>query len=85
MAPVYRRRRVPMDDLIALSDGVRVAVAAVLAGPERVPADAAIIAAIAVFRWSADLGRGPAPESPPLGALQGRVIDHLSGSRSIRS
>ena len=40
-----------MDDLIALSEGVRVAVAAVLAGPERVPSDAAIDAGIAVFRW----------------------------------
>ena len=51
VAPVFRRRRIPMDDLIALSEGVRVAVAAVLAGPERVPADAAIDAGIAVFRW----------------------------------
>lgn len=51
VAPVFRRRHVPMDDLIALSEGVRVALAAVLSGEERVPADAALDEGIAVFRW----------------------------------
>ncbi len=51
VAPVYRRRRVPMDDLIALSEGVRVALGAVLSGDDRAAADTAIDAGIAVFRW----------------------------------
>lgn len=51
VAPVFRRRRVPMDDLIALSEGVRVALAAVLAGDQRAAADAALDEGIAVFRW----------------------------------
>ena len=56
VAPVFRRRRVPMDDLIALSEGVRVALAAVLAGDDRAVADAALDAGIAVFRWHRGLG-----------------------------
>lgn len=51
VAPVFRRRHVPMDDLISLSEGVRVALAAVLSEEERVPADAALDEGIAVFRW----------------------------------
>jgi hypothetical protein len=51
VAPVFRRRRVPMDDLISLSEGVRVALAAVLTDEERASADAALDAGIAVFRW----------------------------------
>lgn len=51
VAPVFRRRRVPMDDLISLSEGVRVALAAVLSEEERAPADAALDEGIAVFRW----------------------------------
>ena len=51
VAPVFRRRRVPMDDLIALSEGVRVALGAVVSGSDRAVADAALDAGIAVFRW----------------------------------
>jgi len=56
VAPVFRRRRVPMDDLIVLSEGVRVAVAAVLSDQERTAADLGIDQAIAVFRWHRGLG-----------------------------
>jgi len=51
VAPVYRRRRVPMDDLILLSEGVRVALAAVLSDEERGPAERGLDQAIAVFHW----------------------------------
>ena len=51
VAPVFRRRRVSMDDLIALSEGLRVALAAVLSSEERIVADAALDEGIAVFRW----------------------------------
>jgi hypothetical protein len=51
VAPVYRRRHVPMDDLVALSEGIRRAVASLLSPEEMVPADAALDEAIATFRW----------------------------------
>ena len=51
VAPIYRRRRVPMDDVIQLCEGLRRACAAVLAPAEMVPAEAAIDEAIRVFRW----------------------------------
>ena len=51
VAPVFRRRHVPMDDLIALSEGVRVALAAVLSGDDLAVANAALDAGIAVFHW----------------------------------
>jgi hypothetical protein len=50
-APVYRRRRTPMDDLIALCDGLRAAFPSVLAPGELAPADAALEAAIKAYRW----------------------------------
>ena len=50
MAPVYRRRKVPMDDLVTLSEGLRSALSAILSPDERVPADAALDEAIATFR-----------------------------------
>ena len=51
VTPVYRRRKVPMDDLVTLTEGLRGALPAVLSPAERVPADAALDEAIAVFRW----------------------------------
>lgn len=50
MAPVYRRRRVPMDDLVSLARGLSRAVSTVLSPEERRPAEAGIEAAIKVFR-----------------------------------
>ena len=50
-APVYRRKRVPLDDLINLCEGLRVALPAVLAPDELGRADVAIDAAIAQYRW----------------------------------
>lgn len=49
---LYRRRRVPMDDLAHLCEGLRRAVASVLAPQEQVVADAALEEAVAVFRWN---------------------------------
>jgi len=48
---IYRRRRVPMDNVIALCEGLREASQAVLAPAERGSADTAIDAAIERFRW----------------------------------
>jgi hypothetical protein len=51
VVPVYRRRRVPMDDVINLCEGLRLASAAVLAPGEKPAADDAIDRAIYVLRW----------------------------------
>lgn len=50
IAPVYRRRRIPMDDLVSVLEGVRQATTSVLAPSEVPQADRAIDAAVAVFR-----------------------------------
>lgn len=51
VAPLYRRRRVPLDDLINLSEGIRRAVRAVLGPDEAAVADLAIDEGVRVFRW----------------------------------
>ena len=51
LAPIYRRRRVSMDDLSRLAEGFRSAVRFSLTPVEQPAADAAIDAAIEVFRW----------------------------------
>ncbi len=51
-APLYRRRRVPMDDLISISEGIRSAVRAVLSPQEMAVADASIDATIKSLRWT---------------------------------
>lgn len=56
VAPVYRRRRVPMDDLVTLTEGLRSAVASVLAPDEQAIADVALDQAVATFRWYRPLG-----------------------------
>jgi hypothetical protein len=50
-APVYRRKKVPLDDLINLCEGLRVALPAVLAPDELTSANVAIDEAIAKYRW----------------------------------
>jgi hypothetical protein len=50
-APVYRRKRIPMDDLVALCEGLRAALPSALAPGDLPSANAALDAAIAVYRW----------------------------------
>jgi hypothetical protein len=50
VAPVYRRRKVPMDDLVTLSEGIRATLPSFLSPEEQVPADAALDEGIATFR-----------------------------------
>lgn len=50
-APVYRRRGVPMDDLVALCEGLRAALPSVLAPTELAAASAALDEAIEAYRW----------------------------------
>ena len=51
-APLYRRRRVPMDDLISISEGLRRALRAFLGPDEMALAGAAIDEAIVKLRWN---------------------------------
>jgi hypothetical protein len=50
-APVYRRKRVPLDDLIRLCEGLRTAFPSVLAPDELPTAGVALDEAIAQYRW----------------------------------
>ena len=49
--PVYRRRKVPMNDLINLSESVRDAIGAILPVADMGPVDAAVATMIERFRW----------------------------------
>jgi hypothetical protein len=55
-APQYRRRHVPMDDLVAIGEGLRRAIESVLAPAERGSADRAIDEANLVFRQMRRIG-----------------------------
>jgi hypothetical protein len=50
-APLYRRRRVPMDDLVGLCEGLRAALPSVLSPAELNAASTALDEAIEVYRW----------------------------------
>lgn len=49
--PAYRRRKVPMNDLILLCESIRAAIGATLPVAEMAPVDAAIEAMIERFKW----------------------------------
>ncbi|HVA85743.1 MAG TPA: hypothetical protein VNF73_05395 [Candidatus Saccharimonadales bacterium] len=66
VAPLYRRRRVPMDDLVNISEGLRRAVGSVLSPEEQLAADAAIDAAIKVLRWHRRLAGDARKRNPIL-------------------
>jgi len=48
---VFRRRGVPMDDLVQILEGLRSAARGVLSAEEMAPADDGIDAAVKVYRW----------------------------------
>jgi hypothetical protein len=50
-SPVYRRKRVPLDDLINLCEGVRAAIAGAMAPSVAAETDRSIDAAIAKYQW----------------------------------
>ncbi len=50
-APVYRRRHVPLDDLISLCEGIRSVLPSVLAPGELPLASGALDSAIDVYKW----------------------------------
>lgn len=51
VSPTYRRKRVPLDDLIALCEGIRAALPGILTPDEQPAAGEALDEAIAVFKW----------------------------------
>ena len=55
-AIMYRRRRVPMDDVIRLTEGLRSAVRGLLNADELTVADTALDEAVKVYRWYRRLG-----------------------------
>ncbi len=60
----YRKRKVPMDDLVTLCNGLRRAAAAVVE-PGAMPAiDEALDEAIAVFKWHRRLGGDARKRNP---------------------
>ncbi|HSO29502.1 MAG TPA: hypothetical protein VLS28_06335 [Candidatus Sulfomarinibacteraceae bacterium] len=64
LAPRYRKRNVPMDDIIGIAQGLRAAAASAVA-PDAVPAlDAAIDAAVAALRWHRRLGGDARKRNP---------------------
>jgi hypothetical protein len=50
-SPMYRRKRVPLDDLIKLCEGLRAAIASTVAPGMTAAADVAIDEAIAQYKW----------------------------------
>ncbi len=54
--PTWRRRRISMDDVTDLYEGLRVAVAATINGSAAAFADAALLEGIAMLKWHRRLG-----------------------------
>lgn len=50
-APVFRRRGVPMDDVVRLMEGLQTAARGVLSAEEMAPAETALDEAAAVYHW----------------------------------
>ena len=69
VAPVYRRRGVPLDDVAALMQAIRGAAAPVLSEEERVPMNEALDAAVAVCRYHRRFSGDARRRNPILAAL----------------
>jgi hypothetical protein len=68
-ATIFRRRKVPMDDVIRLCEGLRSATRGLLSTDEMVPADAALDEAVKVFRWYRRLGGDARKRNPIIAAI----------------
>ena len=66
---VYRRGRIPLDDLIALCEGLRAALPIVLAPDEMGTADAALDEAVQVYRWHRRIAGDARPRNRLLQAI----------------
>lgn len=65
----YRKRKIPMDDVISLCEGLRRAAAAVVEPDSVATVDAAIDEAIAVFKWNRRLAGDARKRNPLLAFL----------------
>jgi hypothetical protein len=68
-APVFRRRKVAMDDVVRLLEGLRAGSRSVLNDAETVAAELALDEAVAVFRWYRRLAGDARKRNPILAAL----------------
>jgi hypothetical protein len=68
-ATVFRRRQVPMDDVIRLCEGLRAASRNLLSEEEMAPADQGLDEAISVFRWYRRLAGDARKRNPILAAI----------------
>ncbi len=66
VVPVYRRRFVPLDDQIALCNGIRASLPGVLTPEELASAGEALDAAIEVYRWHRRLAGDARRKNPIL-------------------
>jgi hypothetical protein len=64
VAPRYRKRGVPMDDIVAIAGGLRAAAATAIAPDASPVLDAAIDAAVKVLRWHRRLGGDARKRNP---------------------
>lgn len=69
VVPVYRRRRIAMDDLVLICEALRAALAAVLEVEAREPAGRGLDEAIRVFRAHRRLGGDARPRNRLLAAI----------------
>jgi hypothetical protein len=68
-ATVFRRRRVGMDDVVRLMEGIRAAVRGVLSAEEMVAADEALDEAVKVYHWYRRLSGDARKRNPILDKL----------------
>lgn len=68
-ATVFRRRGVPMDDVVQLLEGLRSAVRGVLSAEEMVTADHALDEAVAVYHWFRRLSGDARKKNPIIDAI----------------
>jgi len=68
-ATVYRRRKVPMDDVVRILEGLRAGARGVLSDAETAASDAALDEAVKVFTWYRRLAGDARKRNPILAAL----------------
>ena len=68
-APVFRRREVPMDDVVRILEAIRAGVRGVLSETETVPADAALDEAVEVLREYRRLAGDARKRNPIIAAI----------------
>jgi hypothetical protein len=67
--PMYRRRKVPMDDLVNLSESIRAAVGAILPRADMGTIDGAIDVMIERFRWNRRIAGDARKRNPIIAAI----------------